>query len=67
MQAVINDSPAFAADMLRGDIITSFAGEKVINPDQFFDLVIQNAGRSVQVEINRSGAVKTLLVQLKAE
>jgi len=67
VQAVINDSPAFTADVLRHDVITKFADEAVINTDQFFDLVVRNSGRNVQVELNRNGELKTISVQLKAE
>lgn len=67
VQAVINDSPAFSANILRHDVITKFADEEVINPDQFFDLVVHNSGRSIQAEINRNGELKTISIQLKME
>lgn len=67
IRAVITDSPAFHADLLRGDIILRFAGEQIVDPDQFFDTVIRNSGRLVDVEIDRNGERKTIPAQLKAE
>jgi hypothetical protein len=67
IQAVIKNSPAYNADILRYDIITSFAGETVLDPDQFFNLVIKNKGHEVNVEINRDGETKIFDIQLKDE
>ncbi|MFH1143824.1 MAG: PDZ domain-containing protein [Candidatus Eisenbacteria bacterium] len=65
--AVINDSPAFTADMLRGDVITRVAGEKVMGPDHFFDLVIANAGNEVPVEVSRRGEPKVFSIPTRAQ
>ena len=67
VRAVINDSPAFNADILRGDIITSFAGVQVSGPDQFFATVAANAGKDVVVEVLRAGEPLTFRVRLKQE
>jgi|WetSurMetagenome_2_1015567.scaffolds.fasta_scaffold87892_1 hypothetical protein len=67
IRAVVKNTPAFTADLLRYDVITRFAGEDITDPDQFFDTVVRNAGRKVDVEINRNGVVKTIPVQLVGE
>lgn len=65
VQAVIRSSPAFAADILRGDIITSLAGESILDADHFFEIVEAHAGEQVTVEINRNGEAKTFQVPLE--
>lgn len=65
--AVINDSPAFKADMLRGDVITRVAGEPIQGPDHFFDLVIAHAGREVAVEVLRDGEPRSFSIAILSE
>jgi hypothetical protein len=67
VRAVINDSPAFNADILRGDIITSFGGQQVSGPDQFFQAVLAGAGKDIVVRVLRGGEQKTYTVRLKQE
>jgi serine protease Do len=67
VRAVIKDSPAFAADMLQGDIITQVAGVTITDPDRFFDTVIANTGKQVTVELNRKGEAKTITLQIRDE
>jgi hypothetical protein len=67
VRAVINDSPAFNADILRGDIITSFGGQQISGPDQFFQAVLAGAGKEIVVRILRAGEQKTFTVRLKQE
>jgi hypothetical protein len=64
IRAVINRSPAFLADLLRGDVIVRFAGVDIVDPDQFFDTVVQNEGKQVTVDFVRGGEKKTVTVQL---
>jgi hypothetical protein len=64
IRAVIRRSPAFQADLLRGDVITRFAGVEILDPDQFFDTVVENQGKQVDVEFVRNGETKTVSVLL---
>ena len=67
VKAVIGDSPAFVADLLSGDVITAFGGEGITGPDQFFDLVLQNKGRTVTVNFSRGGVQKSVSAHLRTE
>lgn len=57
--AVIRNSPAFHADLLRNDVIVRFNGTPVTDPDQFFDVVVASEGQTVEVEVVRNGESKT--------
>ena len=61
---VINDSPAFRANILEGDIIIKFAGEDVSSPQEYHDKMIGLAGQRVDVEIWRNGETKIIPIQL---
>jgi hypothetical protein len=65
--AVITGSPAFTADMLRGDIIVSVAGERIQGTDHFFDLVIANSGATVPVEVLRNGQPLSFSIAIRRE
>lgn len=67
VRAVIKGSPAFLADFLRDDVITSFAGEVVYDRDRFFELVTANQGQDVTVELLRHGEPRTVTVRLRQE
>jgi C-terminal processing protease CtpA/Prc len=67
VRAVIKGSPAFAADFLRDDVITSFAGEVVYEPDRFFELVEAHQGQEVEVELVRRGEPRTVTVRLRRD
>jgi C-terminal processing protease CtpA/Prc len=60
---VVNGSPAFNADILKGDLLMSLAGEEIIMPDQFFDIVNRHAGQAVELGLIRDG--KSMTVQLR--
>jgi hypothetical protein len=60
---VINGSPAFNADILKGDLLMSLAGEEIVTPDQFFDIVNRHAGQAVELGLIRDG--KSMTVQLR--
>jgi hypothetical protein len=55
VRAVIKRSPAFLADLFRGDILRRFAGKDVLDADEFFGLVAANAGKTVDLEFWRDG------------
>jgi hypothetical protein len=62
---VIDDSPAFRADILSGDIILEFAGTKVTTPALLTqELIPQFQGKEVSIALDRDGAriTKTLTV-----
>lgn len=67
VSAVINDSPAFDADILRGDVITAVSGTVMTSPDQFFDYVVANQGKEVQVELAREKERKTVTLTIRDE
>jgi hypothetical protein len=59
-----NDSPAFSANILEGDVILKVNGEDVLSVE---DLVKKNmtfAGQKIDVDIWRNGQFKTISVQL---
>ncbi|MHB8404362.1 MAG: PDZ domain-containing protein [Gammaproteobacteria bacterium] len=61
---VINGSPAYNANILEGDVITSFAGVDVMSAAQINPVVQQYAGERVNVIVIRNGTTKTFHVQL---
>ena len=67
VRAVIKDSPAFNADILRDDVILSLGTDMVINPDQFFDLIKNHEGQEVPVGIYRAGNNMTVNVTIGKE
>jgi len=64
VKAVVKDSPAFDADLLKGDVLVSLGGEPIRHPQGFFELLRQNKGKTVQVQLMRAGVKKTLKVSL---
>jgi len=67
VRAVVKDSPAFEADILRDDILLSLGDEVIRDPDQFFDLVERNQGKEVSVGLFRAGQDLTVKVKLGRE
>lgn len=65
--AVIADSPAFKADLLRDDIITSLDGVPMDSPDLFFDTVIAGQGKTVAVEFVRGTERKSVTLTILEE
>jgi S1-C subfamily serine protease len=55
VRAVVKGSPAYNADILRGDIIVSFAGTAVRQPDDLTSAVSRHAGTEVEIVILRKG------------
>lgn len=64
VRAVINRSPAFEADLPRGDVIVHFADVDITDLDQSFDTEVQNGGKKVSVDFVRNGERKSVTVQL---
>jgi membrane-associated protease RseP (regulator of RpoE activity) len=55
VRVVIKDSPAYEADLLRGDVLLSMQDEPIRDPAQFFTLVDKYAGQTVSVLLYRAG------------
>lgn len=67
VRAVVKDSPAFEADILRDDVILSLGNDMVRDPDQFFDLMKNHEGEEVPVGIYRAGSNMTVNVKIGRE
>lgn len=67
IKAVIKDSPAYRADILREDVILRFADADIFDPDQFFEVVVAHQGELVEVVIDRNGQQRTFSVQLQTD
>jgi hypothetical protein len=65
VKIVTNDSPAYHADILRGDIIIKFNCEPVADTKDFFKKVKALAGKQVNVDIIRDGMKKNILLTLR--
>ncbi|MCY1559990.1 hypothetical protein D9M68_970790 [compost metagenome] len=53
--AVVKKSPAFYAEIFRGDILKTIAGEALADTKDFIAVVGRNAGKEVKIEILRNG------------
>ena len=61
---VVEDSPAAAAGIEKGDVLQKIAGISVNDPIQVQEVVEMTLiGEEVEVEVNRSGSVKVLKVK----
>ncbi|MGA2788216.1 MAG: PDZ domain-containing protein [Verrucomicrobiota bacterium] len=63
---IIDDSPAFRANLLEGDAILSFAGEDVVSPSDFVQKISLHKGQKVDIGIWRNGESKIISVQLNS-
>lgn len=61
--AVVKDSPAFNADLLNGDVIRKFNNIEVTNISHFANLIAENKGQQIELEIFRNG--KTIVKQIQ--
>lgn len=61
---VKNESPAFSANILEGDVILKMNGEDVISADDFSQKTFRFAGQKVDFGLWRNGESKTISVQL---
>lgn len=64
---VEENSPAAKAGLIKGDVILEFAGEKVRSAAHLRRLVRETpAGRTVTLQVNRAGQLRTLSAKLEA-
>lgn len=63
--AVIRDTPAFDANILRGDVILKIDGQDVIDGRDFMSQLKEFQGQTVKIRLLRDGATKTLTVTLR--
>lgn len=61
---VIDESPAFIADILPGDILRSINGVSISNPSEFEKLTLKYRGNPVVFGVSRDGRSMNLPVQL---
>ena len=52
---IVNESPAFMADFLPGDIIVRLNGTAVINSASLLEIIAQNEGQQVVIDLIRDG------------
>lgn len=62
--AIMDGSPAFTADILKGDIILTIGGEKVGGSEAFGDLLKKYQGQKVRVDLDRDGRAISKMIQL---
>ncbi len=67
VKAVVKDSPAFDADLLKGDILVSMGESEIRHPEGFFQLLRENKGKTVTVRFVRGGVKKMVKVTLRGE
>jgi S1-C subfamily serine protease len=65
VKSVVSGSPAFNANVLRGDIILKISGEDVIDFPSFQKQIERMAGQTVSLDILRGDTPKTILVPLR--
>jgi serine protease Do len=58
--AVVKGTPARAADMLRGDIITGVNGQRIEDDAHLRRILAGLAGQEVRIDVLRNGAVRQL-------
>jgi len=63
---VVNDSPAFIANILEGDVLLKINREDIISVTDFGSKLVKYAGQKADFEIWRKGETKTISVQLNA-
>jgi hypothetical protein len=63
---VRDNSPAFAANILEGDVILKLNGEDVISVDDYIAKYTRLAGEKVDVQIWRNGQIKSISLQLNS-
>lgn len=64
VRVVLRRSPAFLADLFRGDIVRRIGPHTVVGADDFFEQVLANAGKSVELELWREGRALKKKVEL---
>ncbi|MBA1294223.1 PDZ domain-containing protein [Pseudomonas lurida] len=61
---IIDDSPAYNADILTGDILEELDGEKIKNANHLGSLLEEKAGKTVQITLSRNGKTIKKTIQL---
>jgi S1-C subfamily serine protease len=56
--AVIKDSPAAKAGLVRGDVLTKIAGNELNKPEELSGVVRKYQGQSIAIEFERGGEKK---------
>ncbi len=67
VKVVVEQSPAFLANVLEGDVLTGLVGESITSVEQFYDIVNRNLGKSVSLDLIRNGQPLSLSLQLGNE
>jgi membrane-associated protease RseP (regulator of RpoE activity) len=62
--AVIKDSPAAKAGLVRGDILHKLAGTELNKPEELSPLVRQFQGQNVAIEYEREGVMNVAKAQI---
>lgn len=57
VMTIVNDSPAYKADILPGDMITAMDGERVTNHEGFTRMAAERKGRMIIFSLVRQGRV----------
>lgn len=63
---VVANSPAAKAGIVKGDVISSVAGEKVTSATQFVELTKQHQGERIPIVYTRDGTERSVDVQLNS-
>ncbi len=66
VNAVVKKSPAFYAEIFRGDIIKTIAGEALADTKDLLEAIDRNAGKEVKIEILRDGKLIEKKVKLSS-
>ena len=61
---IVDASPAYAADVLVGDILLAANGQSIYGVKAFADLVQSNRGQEVELQVSRNGQILTKRVRL---
>jgi hypothetical protein len=64
IRVVVKDSPAFNADLLNGDIIRKLNNIEVANASHFGNLIAENKGQQIELEIFRNDKTIVKKIQL---
>ena len=61
---MVKRSPAFAADLLEGDLLQAIDGQAVLDPQNANLLLEERRGREVELSIRRNSGPVTVKVKL---